>query len=155
MKWKQLRNCVHYSKLNSLAFMRSPEFPCRKILRCVKDPLTYLRHCYVKFSSLVHFSYSLSDVSAGMIAREFWWTSQEFSPAGVIITMALNARISPRGWKISPFVVGVLSRKSHPIDMINQPCSVIRRLDRTLVERSSLSNIHIFMCSSRQQGGAG
>jgi hypothetical protein len=134
MKWKQLRNCVHYSKLNSLAFMRSPEFPCRKILRYVKDPLTYLRHWCVKFSSLVHFSYSISDVSAGRIAREFCWTSQEFSPAGVIITMALHTRISPPGWKISPFVVAVLRRKSRHIDTINQSCSGIRRLDRTLVE---------------------
>jgi hypothetical protein len=37
-----------------------------------------------------------ADVSAGNIARELWWTSQEFSPAGIIIiiiTMALHAHI--------------------------------------------------------------
>jgi hypothetical protein len=34
-----------------------------------------------------------------MTAREFWWTSQELSPAGIIIiiTMALHAHIITHG----------------------------------------------------------
>jgi hypothetical protein len=69
--------------------------------------------------SFVDSSYSLPDVSAGRIARELWWTSQEFSPAGIINTMALHAQVSP----------GVLgSETSHPIDVKNQqwvslPCT--------------------------------
>jgi hypothetical protein len=31
------------------------------------------------------------DVSAGRTARELWWTSQESSPASIIVTMALHA----------------------------------------------------------------
>jgi hypothetical protein len=33
-------------------------------------------------------------MTAGRTAREFWWTSQEVSLAGIIITMALHAYIS-------------------------------------------------------------
>jgi hypothetical protein len=44
----------------------------------------------------VHSSYTLPDVSAGRIARELWWMSQEFSPGDIIIiAMALHAHISP------------------------------------------------------------
>jgi hypothetical protein len=35
-------------------------------------------------SSFTHSFYLLPDDSSGRIAREFWWTSQEFSPAGFI-----------------------------------------------------------------------
>jgi hypothetical protein len=37
------------------------------------------------------------NISASTIARELWWTSQEFSPADIIIiiTMALYAYVSP------------------------------------------------------------
>jgi hypothetical protein len=47
--------------------------------------------------SFAHSSYLLPDVSAGRIARGLWWTSQEFSPAGIIIiiTMAVHVHISP------------------------------------------------------------
>jgi hypothetical protein len=38
-----------------------------------------------------------SQMSAGRIAREFWWTSQEFTPAGITITMAPYAHISTGG----------------------------------------------------------
>jgi hypothetical protein len=47
--------------------------------------------------SFLHSSYTLPDVSAGRIARELWWTSQEFSPAGIIIITVLDAHISPEG----------------------------------------------------------
>jgi hypothetical protein len=41
---------------------------------------------------------TLDYVSAGRTAREFWWTSQELSPAGIIIiTMAIHVHISPGG----------------------------------------------------------
>jgi hypothetical protein len=87
-----------------------PEVPCRKILRHVKDPLTYLRYRYAKIHSFAHFSNSLPDISAGRIARELWWTSQEFSPAGfIIITMALHAHI-PGILTICPLVAQVLRR---------------------------------------------
>jgi hypothetical protein len=49
-----------------------------------------------KSHSIIYSSYSLSDVSAGRIARELWWTSQEFSTAVIIIiiiVMALHANI--------------------------------------------------------------
>jgi hypothetical protein len=46
--------------------------------------------------SFIHSSYLLSDDSAGRIARELQWTSQEFSLAD-IITMALHTHISPDG----------------------------------------------------------
>jgi hypothetical protein len=45
--------------------------------------------------SFIHSSYTLPDVSAGRIARELWWRSQELSPAGIIITMALHIHINP------------------------------------------------------------
>jgi hypothetical protein len=37
----------------------------------------------------------LLDDSADRFARELRWTSQEFSPAGIIITVILDALISP------------------------------------------------------------
>jgi hypothetical protein len=58
-----------------------PEVTCHKILRHVKGPLTQNSH------SFVYSSYSLPYISAGRIYRELWWTSQEFFPAGIIITM--------------------------------------------------------------------
>jgi hypothetical protein len=51
-----------------------------------------------------YFPYSLPDVSAGMIARELWWTSQEVSQADIIITLALQAHISAGGRTASPLV---------------------------------------------------
>jgi hypothetical protein len=46
--------------------------------------------------AFVHSPSLLPDDSAGWIARELWWTTQAFSPAG-IITMALHAHISTGG----------------------------------------------------------
>jgi hypothetical protein len=83
-------------KIRSTPFLGwevKPEAPC-KILRQVKDPLT-ISDTDTQNSHFVHSSYSLLDVSAGRFARELWWTSQEFSPAGIVITMALHAHISP------------------------------------------------------------
>jgi hypothetical protein len=45
--------------------------------------------------SFFHSFYSFPAISVGRIARELWWTSQEFFPDGIIITMALHAHISP------------------------------------------------------------
>jgi hypothetical protein len=52
-------------------------------------------------NSFVHSSYSIPNVSADKIARELWWTSQEFSSALIIIiiTMALHAHLSGGGGK--------------------------------------------------------
>jgi hypothetical protein len=63
----------------------------------LKDPLTYLRYYYEKFSLLRPFLLLTPDVSAGRTARELWWTSQEFSPTGITTTMALHAHVSPGG----------------------------------------------------------
>jgi hypothetical protein len=46
-----------------------------------------------------HSSYSLPDVSAGRIVRELWWTSQDLSPVGIIVTKAFQARIHPEDEK--------------------------------------------------------
>jgi hypothetical protein len=100
-----------------------PEVPCRKILRYVKDPLTYLRYWIRKIKCFVHSSSSLQNVFDGTTCREFWWTSQEFSPAGIVIstiTMALHVHISPGGWTLGLMVAAVLRRKSCPIDVISQ-----------------------------------
>jgi hypothetical protein len=58
--------------------------------------LRYDRYLYAKFS-FQPFLLLKPDVSAGRSAKEFWWTSQELSSAGIIITMALHAYISPEG----------------------------------------------------------
>jgi hypothetical protein len=70
-----------------------PEVPRRKILRYLKDPVRYFRYLKTKFSLLRPFLLLAPDVSAGRTARDLWWTSQEFSPAGIIPTMALHADI--------------------------------------------------------------
>jgi hypothetical protein len=69
--------------------------PRRKILRRVKDLLRYFR--YAKFSLLRPFLLLAADVYADRTARELWWTSQELSPAGIIVTMSLHVHISPGG----------------------------------------------------------
>jgi hypothetical protein len=86
----------------------NPEVPCRKILWHVKNPLRYFKCWWAKFSILHPFLLLAPDVSAGRTARDLWWTSQELSPYGIIVSMAHNAHISPGGWTIGPFVVAVL-----------------------------------------------
>jgi hypothetical protein len=119
-----------------------PEAPCRRILRHVKDPLMHLRYWYRMQNSysFVHSSYSLPDVSAGRIVRKLWWTSWEFSPAGIIIiiTVALHAHISPGGWTIGPLLAAVLRRKFHLIDMIMKSIKV-----RSGVEWSAIQNTYV------------
>jgi hypothetical protein len=81
-----------------------PGNPCRKILRHVKIRWR-IKDTAQNSHSFVHSSYPLPDISAGGIARELWWTSQEFSPAGIIIiAMALHPHISPGRWTIGPLV---------------------------------------------------
>jgi hypothetical protein len=63
----------------------------------VKDSLRYFRYWQAKFSLLPQFFLLPPDDSAGKTARELWWTSQELSPAGIIITMAIYDLISPGG----------------------------------------------------------
>jgi hypothetical protein len=81
----------------SFAWKVKPEVPCHKILQHVKDPVRYFRYRSEKFSLLRPFLLLATDVSAGRTAGELWCTSQELSPAGIIITMALHAHISPGG----------------------------------------------------------
>jgi hypothetical protein len=57
----------------------------------------YQRYECAKFSFLLAFLLFSPDVSARRTARELWWTSQELSPAGIIITVALHAHISLQG----------------------------------------------------------
>jgi len=86
-----------------------------KIHWCISDADMQNSH------SFIHSSYLLPDVSAGRTARELWWTSQEFSPAGIIIiTMSLHAHISPEGWTIGPLVAAVLRRLTPSTQLINQ-----------------------------------
>jgi hypothetical protein len=74
--------------------------------------------------SFIHSSYSLTDVSAGRIARELWWTSRKFSPAG-IITMTLYAHISPEGRTMCPLVAAVLRRLTPLTWSVNQLIKII------------------------------
>jgi hypothetical protein len=77
----------------SFGWKVNPEAHSRKILRHVKDPLS-IKNADIQNS---HSFYSLTDVSAGRIARELWWTSKAFSPAGIIITTVLHAHMSAGG----------------------------------------------------------
>jgi hypothetical protein len=43
------------------------------------------------------------------MARELWWTSQEFSLAGIIITMPIHTHIT-RGLNNKPLVAAILRR---------------------------------------------
>jgi hypothetical protein len=91
---------------------------CHKILRYVKDPL-YIRYWEAKFSLLRSFLL-LAPMCACRTARELWWTSQELSPASIIIiTMILHAHISPGGWTIVPLVAAVLRHSLVPLNSIN------------------------------------
>jgi hypothetical protein len=89
-----------------------PEVWCHKILQHVKDPLRYFRYWYATFSLLRPFLLLARVVAAGRTARELCQTGQELFPAGIIITMALHAHISPGGWTIGPLVAAGL-RHSH------------------------------------------
>jgi hypothetical protein len=63
----------------------------------LKEQSTYLNTEYAKFFLLHPLLLLVSDVTAGIITRELWKTSQKFSPPAIIITMALHVRISPEG----------------------------------------------------------
>jgi hypothetical protein len=91
-----------------------PEVPCRNILRHVKDPLRYLRYWIDKILTPSSILLLAPDVCASRTAREILWTTQELSSAGIIITMALHAHISPGGWTIGPLVAEVLRHCLNP-----------------------------------------
>jgi hypothetical protein len=92
---------------------------CRKNLRQVKDPLTYLTHWYAKFSLLRPFLLlaprcllvGLPENSGGRV---------RFPQPASSPPHALHAHISPGGWTIGPLAAAVERPKSDPIDMINQ-----------------------------------
>jgi hypothetical protein len=65
-----------------------PSAPCRKILRYVKIPFRtkILLKAKFIFSSPVTPALLLEDC-AGMIARELWWTNQEFFLVDIIPTL--------------------------------------------------------------------
>jgi hypothetical protein len=77
----------------------------------------------------VHSSYLLPDDSAGRIARELWWTSQEFSSAGIISPWFSHTHVLLGEWTIGPLVATVQRHSltmSHSINMINQSISNIK-----------------------------
>jgi hypothetical protein len=77
----------------------------------LKIPLGISDNEKAKFSLLRPFLLLAPDVSAGRTARELWWTSQDLSPAAIIITMALHVHISAG---IGPLVVAVLRHTLAP-----------------------------------------
>jgi hypothetical protein len=80
------------------AWKVKPEVPCRvRFYGILNIPLGVSDTDKVKLSLFRPFLLLAPDVSACMTARELWWTSQELSSAGIIITMALHAHISPGG----------------------------------------------------------
>jgi hypothetical protein len=91
-----------------------PEVPCHKIYGMLKIRWRISDTDRQNSHYFDHSSYSTPDVSAGRIARELWWTSQEFSPAGIIISMAVHAHVSPEGWTIGSSVAAVLTHSLTP-----------------------------------------
>jgi hypothetical protein len=77
-------------KINSMPFFGGelkPSFPSRKVLQHVKITLKYEQRYFE--GQIYHFfrqvpSDLLLDGCSGMIARELWWTNQEFSPIDII-----------------------------------------------------------------------
>jgi hypothetical protein len=65
-------------------------------------------------------------MTAGRIARELWWTSQEFSPASIIISPWLSMLIYHLGMNNRPVGVSACDAYSHPIDIINQSMITVR-----------------------------
>jgi hypothetical protein len=55
-----------------------PETPCRKILRHKNTSQGQIHHFLLPSSCFQ------SDDSTGIIARELWWTNQDFSPVDII-----------------------------------------------------------------------
>jgi hypothetical protein len=52
---------------------------------------------YAKMLTPLSVPSTCSQMTAVRIARERWWTSQEFFPASIVITMALHTHIPPEG----------------------------------------------------------
>jgi hypothetical protein len=74
---------------------------------------------------------------------EVWWTSQEFSPACIIIiiiAMAVHVHISPAGSTIGPLVAAVQRHSPTPIIMFSQSKvvspGVTTRISKCLSSRS-------------------
>jgi hypothetical protein len=64
-----------------------PSVPCRKILRHSKELYEYVRYISWQnplFSSPVSSWFATRWLSTGRIARESWWTNQDFSPVDII-----------------------------------------------------------------------
>jgi hypothetical protein len=68
-------------------------------------------------------------MTAGMIARELWWTSQEFSPSGIIISPWFSMLIYHLGITISPTVPAVQRHSLTPIGMIGQSIKRLRKCE--------------------------
>jgi hypothetical protein len=97
----------------------------------------------------VHFSYSLPDISAGSIARELWWTSQEFSPVGIFVpwlsTFTFTREMSYR------HVGGRSSDTCQPIDMIKKRKWTVSRSLLLLLNVTRVIKIGLYVkCSSSQ-----
>jgi hypothetical protein len=103
-----LLSAIKIRSTPSFGWEVKPEVLCHKILQHVKDPLRYFGYEKARFSLLRPFLLLAPDISAGRTSREFWWTSQELCPAGIIITMAYDGHISPGGRTVGPLVAAVL-----------------------------------------------
>jgi hypothetical protein len=85
-----------------------PSAPCRKILQHIKDPCRVWQRLFVRQNSFAFpVPPALLQASfAGRIARDLWWTNQEF-PLSNHSTMVLDIHISSGGWTIGPLVAAV------------------------------------------------
>jgi hypothetical protein len=84
---------INTRKTPSFGWKIKPEDPCRNIYSMIKIPSGISDTDTQNSPSFFHLL--APNVSDGRSAREIWWTSQEFSPAFIIITMALHAHVSP------------------------------------------------------------
>jgi hypothetical protein len=91
-------------------------------MKCLKSKI---------LTPFIHSSYLLPDDSAGRIAREPWWTSQEFSSASIINSPCFSqAHMSPGGQTTGPLVAAVQRHNLTPIDTINGSIKVDAHIHR-------------------------
>jgi hypothetical protein len=134
-----LTEAIKFRITHSFAWEVKPEVPCCKILRHVKDPLRYYRYWYAKFSLLRPFLLFAPDVSVGGTSRELWWTSQELSPAGIIITMVSLCSHITLGINNRPVGGCSSETKSHPIIYIYESECVCMCLSVCMFKINSLT----------------
>jgi hypothetical protein len=104
------------------------DFPCREILRHVRDLLRYFILWQEElFSVFRPFLLITPDVSSGMTDRELWWTSQELFPDVIIIIVVSILKYHPRCEKRP---VGDRSFETY-----SQPVIISQSFSRGLVQK--------------------